>query len=229
MTAINVHCTSNLCKFLFPQKKKTQAERVSTKVSTCYISIIVWVEWTHTYNSFFLLISSKRWYWIARHLPQCIPLLRWWRLNRLTWTMILDSLVIEKFLNAKMIIAGNYATMQLPIESLKNIQTFYLFIPQFQNMKFIYSSLQRKSCSRCCSYISIMWLFKTIFRHVCLWHRFLPQSTYRYPSLLKELLCTCIIAWAWGLPYALVKRSFTCLFSLLSSPFPPCRNAWYSG
>ena len=100
--------------------------------------------------------------------------------------MIVDSLVIEKFLNGKMIIAGNHATMQLPIESLKNIQTFYLFIPQFQNMKFIYSSLQRKSCSRCCSYISIMWLFKTIFRHVCLWHRFLPQSTYRYPSLLKE-------------------------------------------
>ena len=152
MTAINVHCTSNLCKFLFPQKKKTQAERVSTKVSTCYISIIVWVEWTHTYNSFFLLISSKRWYWIARHLPQCIPLLRWWRLNRLTWTMVVDSLVIEKFLNTKMIIAGNYATMQLPIESLKNIQAFYLFIPKFQNMKFIYSSLQRKSCSRCCSY-----------------------------------------------------------------------------
>ena len=124
---------------------------MSTKVSTCYISIIVWVEWTHTYNSFFLLISSNRWYRIARHLPQCIPLLRRWRLNRLTWTMIVDSLVIEKFLNAKMIISGNYATMQLPIESLKNIQAFYFFIPQFQNMKFIYSSLQRKSCSRCCS------------------------------------------------------------------------------
>ena len=211
----------------FAPEKKTQTERVSTKVSTCYISIMVWVEWTHTYNSFFLLISSKRWYWIARHLPQCIPLLRWWRLNLLTWTMIMDSLVIEKFLNAKMIIAGNYATMKLPIESLKNIQAFYLFIPQFQNMKFMYSSLQRKSCSRCCSYISIMWWFKTIFRHVCLWHRFLPQSTYLYPSfltcmfrtvtcfdfvlsqlwkafsvvILQSLIsCTCIIAWASGLP-----------------------------
>lgn len=116
----------------FSPEKKTQAERVSTKVSTCYISIIVWVEWRHTYNSFFLLISSKRWYWIARHLPQCIPLLLWWRLNRLTWTMIVDSLVIEKFLNGKMIIAGNYATMQLPIESLK---IFRLFICSFLSSK----------------------------------------------------------------------------------------------
>ena len=45
--------------------------------------------------------------------------------------------------------------MQLPKESLKNIQAFYLLIPRFQNVKFIYSSLQGKSFS----YISIIWLW----------------------------------------------------------------------
>ena len=56
---------------------------------------------------------------------------------------------------------GINATMQLPKESLKNIQAFYLLVWLSQNMKFIYSSLQRKSFP----YISIIWLYKTIFRH----------------------------------------------------------------
>ena len=59
-----------------------------------------------------------------------------------------SGLVIDKFLNAQMIIiAVNDATMQLPKQSLKNIQDFNSFIPRFQNVIFIYSSLQRKSCS----------------------------------------------------------------------------------
>ena len=59
-----------------------------------------------------------------------------------------SGLVIEKFLNTQMIIiAVNDATMQLPKQSLKNIQAFNSFIPRFQNMILIYSSLQRKSCS----------------------------------------------------------------------------------
>lgn len=77
-------------------------------------------------------------------------------------------------------IAGNYATMQLPIESLKNIQAFYLFIPQFQNMKFIYSSLQRKSCSRCCSYISIMWAHVVIQNYLSPRVSLTPISSAKY-------------------------------------------------
>lgn len=200
MTAINFQCTSNLCKFLLPQKKKLKQKECKRKCRLVRFQSLS-VEWTHTYNSFFLLISSKRWYWIARHLPQCIPLLRWWRLNRLTWTMVVDSLVIEKFLNAKMIIAGNYATMQLPIESLKNIQAFYLFIPKFQNMKFIYSSLQRKSCSRCCSYtFRSSGYSKLSFATYVIDTDFFRKVPTGILLCWRSLLCTCIIAWAWGLP-----------------------------
>ena len=200
MTAINFQCTSNLCKFLLPQKKKLKQKECKRKCRLVRFQSLS-VEWTHTYNSFFLLISSKRWYWIARHLPQCIPLLRWWRLNRLTWTMVVDSLVIEKFLNTKMIIAGNYATMQLPIESLKNIQAFYLFIPKFQNMKFIYSSLQRKSCSRCCSYtFRSSGYSKLSFATYVIDTDFFRKVPTGILLCWRSLLCTCIIAWAWGLP-----------------------------
>lgn len=200
MTAINFQCTSNLCKFLLPQKKKLKQKECKRKCRLVRFQSLS-VEWTHTYNSFFLLISSKRWYWIARHLPQCIPLLRWWRLNRLTWTMVVDSLVIEKFLNAKMIIAGNYATMQLPIEGLKNIQAFYLFIPKFQNMKFIYSSLQRKSCSRCCSYtFRSSGYSKLSFATYVIDTDFFRKVPTGILLCWRSLLCTCIIAWAWGLP-----------------------------